>query len=85
MNNEQHTCRFCNKILGYTFVDLGMSPLANSYIKKEDRARQRYMKHHFNSDINDPLQYDLVINTDHYTDEAVVQIILNSIAGKQTR
>jgi 2-polyprenyl-3-methyl-5-hydroxy-6-metoxy-1,4-benzoquinol methylase len=39
MNNEQHTCRFCNKTLDYTFVDLGMSPLANSYIKKEDLQR----------------------------------------------
>jgi SAM-dependent methyltransferase len=39
MNNEQHKCRFCNKILDYTFVDLGMSPLANSYIKKEDLQR----------------------------------------------
>lgn len=29
-------CRFCGAELTHTFVDLGMSPLANSYIKKED-------------------------------------------------
>ena len=29
-------CRFCGTKLNHTFVDLGMSPLANSYIKPED-------------------------------------------------
>lgn len=28
-------CRFCDAPLNYTFVDLGMSPLANSYIKAD--------------------------------------------------
>ena len=32
MSNHQ-VCRFCGSILRYTFVDLGMSPLANSYLK----------------------------------------------------
>jgi Putative zinc binding domain len=32
-------CRFCNSILRETFADLGMSPLANSYVPL-DRARQ---------------------------------------------
>jgi len=29
------TCRFCGNPLQHTFVDLGMSPLANSYLNKE--------------------------------------------------
>lgn len=29
-------CRFCGKPLTKTFVDLGMTPLSNSYIKKEN-------------------------------------------------
>ncbi|MCS4468455.1 hypothetical protein JTS96_07650 [Clostridium botulinum] len=29
-------CRFCNTKLKNTFVDLGMSPLANSYLKKSN-------------------------------------------------
>jgi len=32
-------CRFCENILKYSFVDLGMSPLANSYLK-EDQIHQ---------------------------------------------
>ncbi|MFV9646530.1 MAG: SAM-dependent methyltransferase, partial [Desulfobacterales bacterium] len=29
-------CRFCEASLRHTFADLGMSPLANSYLKPED-------------------------------------------------
>ena len=29
------TCRFCNAALSHTFADLGMSPLANSYVPVE--------------------------------------------------
>jgi len=28
-------CRFCNNFLKYSFIDLGMSPLSNSYLKPE--------------------------------------------------
>lgn len=35
MQNKTNTCRFCNHPLEYTFVDLGASPLANSYLKQE--------------------------------------------------
>jgi len=31
-NTEQHRCRFCSAPLTHTFVDLGMSPLCESYI-----------------------------------------------------
>jgi hypothetical protein len=30
-----HCCRFCGSFLATTFIDLGMSPLANSYIDKD--------------------------------------------------
>jgi cytidylate kinase len=56
---------------------------AKYFIKQEDRARQRYMKNHFDSDVENPLDYDLVINTDHYSDQAVVQIVLSAVAAKQ--
>jgi len=56
---------------------------AKHYIKREDHARQRYMKNHFGCNIDDPLDYDLVINTDHYSDDAVVQLVLSAVAAKQ--
>ncbi|MGH2612698.1 MAG: methyltransferase domain-containing protein, partial [Rhabdochlamydiaceae bacterium] len=31
-----HKCRFCNAELKHTFVDLGMSPLSNSFLKPDE-------------------------------------------------
>jgi SAM-dependent methyltransferase len=36
MENGANTCRFCGSELRQVFVDLGMSPLANSYLKPEN-------------------------------------------------
>ncbi|MBI5740597.1 MAG: methyltransferase domain-containing protein [Nitrospirae bacterium] len=33
MNGNNHKCRFCGSALETTFVDLGMSPMANSYLE----------------------------------------------------
>lgn len=52
---------------------------ASDYIKKEDAARKRYMKQHFHCDIDDPLLYDLTINTDNCSDEQVVEILTAAI------
>ena len=35
MTNMNNRCRFCDNQLKHTFVDLGLSPLANSYLKAE--------------------------------------------------
>lgn len=35
MGIPEHTCRFCGHPLQHTFVDLGMSPLANSYVRHD--------------------------------------------------
>ncbi len=35
MTHDATKCRFCETPLKYVFADLGMSPLANSYLKKE--------------------------------------------------
>lgn len=36
---QQLVCRFCSADLEHTFVDLGMSPLANSYRRPEDAGK----------------------------------------------
>jgi cytidylate kinase len=45
---------------------------ALDFIRKEDSGRRRYLKDHFGEDIDDPLLYHLVINTDRiaYDDAA---------------
>lgn len=42
-----YNCRFCGNRLKHTFVDLGATPLANSYLKSEDldRAEPFYSLH----------------------------------------
>ncbi len=35
MANTTISCRFCSNALNHTFADLGVSPLANSYLKEE--------------------------------------------------
>jgi len=51
-------------------------------IVKRDRARKRYIKANFSRDIDDPLQYDLVINTDCFSNEAVARVIRISLEEK---
>lgn len=36
---SESKCRFCDTKLSQTFIDLGMSPLANSYIKSADQQK----------------------------------------------
>jgi SAM-dependent methyltransferase len=35
MSNTENVCRFCKSPLNHVFVDLGVSPLANSYLRPE--------------------------------------------------
>jgi hypothetical protein len=55
---------------------------AEKYVKEEDAARRKYVKQHFHCDIDDPLLYDLVINTDLLDDDTVVNIIISAVEGK---
>ncbi len=45
---------------------------ALDFVKTEDKGRRHYLKDHYHKDIDDPLLYDLVINTDRlrYQDAA---------------
>ncbi|MCF7763734.1 MAG: cytidylate kinase-like family protein [Verrucomicrobia bacterium] len=45
------------------------------YVKKGDRARKRYFKTNFRSDIDNPLHYSIVMNTDSITDAEIVNMI----------
>jgi len=61
----------------------GMEPKkAQQFIKDEDHARRRYLKQNFKCDIDDPMLYDMVINTDHLSDELVVQALVAAVEAK---
>ena len=38
MSNQ--TCRFCHSDLKHTFIDFGVSPLANSFIKEKELCKK---------------------------------------------
>ncbi len=49
---------------------------AKQYASKRDTEQRQFIQHHYRSDISDPHQYDLVINTEHISlDEAARTII----------
>lgn len=48
---------------------------ALAQIRREDRGRQRYLKKYFGKDIDDPLSYHLVINTDFVPYERAARLI----------
>jgi len=48
---------------------------ALEFIQKEDCGRQRYLRKHFGKDLNDPLLYHLVINTDLLSYDEAARII----------
>jgi cytidylate kinase len=52
---------------------------AREFIHKGDLGRMRYLKDHFHSDINDSLQYDLVINMARLPHREVAHLIGDAV------
>lgn len=44
-------------------------------VRKEDRGRRRYLKKYFGADLDDPLLYHLILNTDRFSYEQTARII----------
>lgn len=55
---------------------------ASSEVERLDLARKRYIKAHFDKDIEDAVQYDLVLNTDAFTDEQAVKLLVTALHAK---
>ena len=52
---------------------------AHKFCTTEDIGRARYLKQHFNADINDPLIYHMIINTGHVGFDAAARLIGNAV------
>ena len=50
-------------------------PTAIEFVRREDKGRRRYLKEHFHEEIDDPLLYHIVINTDRLHHEDAAQLI----------
>jgi cytidylate kinase len=52
---------------------------AINYIKKKDEDRRRYLKDNFDKDIDDPLLYHVIINTDLVRHDEAARLIGNEV------
>lgn len=50
-------------------------PAAIEFINRKDKGRRRYLKEHYHEDIDDPLLYHLIINTDRIRSEDAARLI----------
>jgi len=57
---------------------------ATELIAREDRGRRRYLRKYFGKEIDDPLLYDLVINTDAIGYENAARVIGESMLERTT-
>jgi cytidylate kinase len=55
---------------------------AETYVKMQDDNRRKYVKSYFNSDVDDPLLYHLVINTDRLGYEGTAYLIAEGVVKK---
>jgi cytidylate kinase len=55
---------------------------AASRMEEEDEGRGYYVKKHFNRDVDDPLLYDLVLNTHRLGHEASAEVITHALETK---
>jgi cytidylate kinase len=52
---------------------------AAQMVQDLDEARRRYLRQYFRTDIDDPLQYHLTINTGHTSFEKAARVIANLV------
>jgi cytidylate kinase len=50
---------------------------AREIIEKCDRERAAFVRHYFDADVNDPLHYDMVLNTSRLGIEGVIETLTN--------
>lgn len=57
-------------------------PTAREYVRAEDAARRRYIKSYFEADIDDPLLYHVVLNTDAFTPAGAAETIAAALSAR---
>jgi len=55
---------------------------AETYIKREDAARKKYLKSNFSKDVNDPELYHLIVNTGLLSYKECAELIVSGVKKK---
>jgi cytidylate kinase len=62
----------------------GLSPAeAERWVDQTDHDRTRFVKSNFNVDPNDPLEYDLILNSGRYTTEECADLIVQAMRVRE--
>jgi hypothetical protein len=70
--------------IAYVREHVDVDPLqAAAYIRERDLGRKRYLRKYYDEDIEDPLGYDLVVNTDRVTSEETARIVVEAVRARQ--
>lgn len=63
--------------------DFGLNEeAARKRIARYDKSRREFIKKYFKADIQDPMHYDLVINTEHVSFDSAVSMIVEAASVK---
>jgi cytidylate kinase len=55
---------------------------AEEFVEKADRGHQRYVREQFKAGVEDPLRYDMVINTDRISCEQAAGLIADTLLAR---
>jgi cytidylate kinase len=55
---------------------------ADAYVRRTDQARRNYVRSFFNTDIDDPTAYDLVVNMAHFTTASAADLVVATLSSR---
>ena len=55
---------------------------ARDEIERADRERAQFVDRYFRKEVNDPVEYDLVLNMEYFTHEAGVRTALGALRAR---
>jgi cytidylate kinase len=58
------------------------SDTAKRRVTVRDNRRRAFVRQSFNADIDDPIHYDLIVNTGNLSVEAAVEAIIGAVMGR---
>ena len=74
------------KRLAFLVADRGWTQdVAEAYLHRCDRDRRAYVLQHFDRDVSDAHAYSLVLNTDHYSDDAAASLLAHQLQGLEAQ
>jgi cytidylate kinase len=56
---------------------------AQKHIERFDNASHEFLKRYYHAKVEDPVHYDLVINTEHLSPEAAASIVVDALPRKE--